>query len=184
MSTGELNIRSITQNDRGKDIERFYEIMIHAYKVTEIEIWGENYLRMSFNEFDEVLAKEELVGAWLDEIPVGSIRTYPLSDSTHAFGLFSVDFDYKGRNIGRQLIAHAEEVARKNGAEFMELEILRLKDKDLEVKRQLHNWYVRLGYELVTTIDFEHRKPDKAYKAKNFISASVFDCYRKSLLSK
>lgn len=155
--------------------------MIHGYKVTEIEIWGEDYKRMSLEEFQRVIEKGELIGAWIDDVPVGSIHTYPLNNNTHAFGLFSADFAYKGKGIGRRLIVAAEEMAVSKGADFMELEILRLKHKELLVKQQLSEWYQRLGYQLVSTTDFAERKPDKAEKTENFVAPSVFDCYRKAL---
>ncbi|PWL24252.1 MAG: hypothetical protein DCO96_14725 [Fluviicola sp. XM-24bin1] len=176
-----MQIRTVTLKDSPHDIQRLYDIMIYAYKVTETEIWGEDYKRMLPEEFQEVIAKGELIGIWIDEVPVGSIHTYPLNAETRAFGLFSVDFAYKGKGIGRKLIAAAEEKARNEGALFMELEILRLKNKELVVKKQLQEWYLRLGYEHISTTDFIDRKPNKAEKAKNFIAPSVFDCYRKAL---
>ena len=176
-----MEIRPITPQDSQHDIQRFYDIMIHAYKVTEIEIWGADYKRMFTDEFQAIINQGDLIGGWYDGIPVGSIHAYPLNENTYAFGLFSVDFVFKGKNIGRELIARAEETAKSNGASFMELEILRLKNKELEVKQQLRDWYVRLGYEYISTTDFVDRKPDKAEKAKRFIAPSVFDCYRKVL---
>ena len=177
-----MEIRPVTSQDSPHDIQRLYDIMIYAYKVTEVEIWGEDYKRMLLDEFLQVIDKGELIGVWYDGIPVGSIHAYPLNESTYAFGLFSVDFAFKGKNIGRALITAAEEKAVSDGAAFMELEILRLKDKDLEVKKQLHDWYLRLGYQHISTTDFVDRKPNKAEKAKSFVAPSVFDCYRKSLI--
>lgn len=176
-----MEIRPVTSQDSPHDIQRLYDIMIYAYKVTEVEIWGEDYKRMLLDEFQQVIDRGELIGVWYDGVPAGSIHTYPLNETTYAFGLFSVDFAFKGKNIGRALIAAAEETAKSNGASFMELEILRLKDKELEFKQQLRDWYLRLGYQHISTIDFVDRKPTKAEKAKNFIAPSVFDCYRKAL---
>jgi GNAT superfamily N-acetyltransferase len=176
-----LDIRSVQLNDSREHIQRFFDIMIHAYRVTEVEIWGENYARMSREEFGAIIAKGELIGAWVDGKPVGSIYAYRIHNNAFAFGLFSVDFDYKGRAIGRQLIAAAETKANESGAKYMELEILRPKFKTLPQKKLLHEWYLRLGYQKYDTLDFEIRKPDKAHKIKNFVQPTVFDCYRKSL---
>jgi len=177
----QLEIRIVSLHDSKEHIKRLYDIMIYGYEVTEVEVWGENYKRMLPEEFDAIIEKGELIGAWWEGVPVGSIHTSPLTKEAYVFGLLSADFDYKGKNIGRQLIQAAEEHARKNGAAFMELEILRLKDKELPVKEQLRDWYTRLGYEHTITIDFADRKPDKAEKAEHFAAPSVFDCYRKSL---
>ncbi|GAB5418047.1 MAG: hypothetical protein Crog4KO_31270 [Crocinitomicaceae bacterium] len=176
-----MKLQIVSPETNPKEVQRLYEIMIHGYRVTEVDIWGEDYSRMFPEEFQEIIDRKELIGAWIADVPVGSIHTYRLNENTFAFGLFSVDFNFKGQNIGRKLIEAAEELAKERGATFMELEILRLRDKELTAKRQLHDWYVRLGYELISTTDFVDRKPDKAEKASNFIAPSVFDCYRKRL---
>ncbi len=176
-----MEIRPVTSKDSPHDIQRLYDIMIYAYKVTEVEIWGEDYKRMLPDEFNQIIEQGELIGAWFEDLPVGSIHTYRLNDDTYAFGLFSADFAFKGKGIGRKLIDAAEKKAISNGASFMELEILRLKNKTLEAKEGLRSWYTRLGYEHISTQDFVDRKPHKAEKAENFIAPSVFDCYRKVL---
>ena len=179
---GNVRIKTITPHCSDKEISRFYEIMVHAYAVTEVEIWGDNYTRMFTDEFLEIIQRGELIGAWMDAIPVGSIHVSQKNAKNFSFGLFSVDFEYKGRNIGRKLIEAAEKRAIEKGGVFMELEVLRLKNKELEVKRNLHDWYLLLGYEWVMTADFVDRKPDKSEKTKHFIAPSVFDCYRKKLV--
>jgi len=163
------------------DLKRFYAIMHHAYAVTEVRIWGKNYQRMSFEDFISVIQKSEMIGAWMDDEPVGSIHTYRISVNTFAFGLFSVDFAFNGQGIGRKLIEAAERKARSEGAQFMELEILKPENENLEVKEVLRDWYQRLGYHLTETMSFVKRKPTKKAHAKLFIQPCVFDCYRKKL---
>ena len=163
------------------DITRAYEIMHHAYSVTEIDILGENYSRMDVDEFQELIDREELIVARIDGEIVGSIHAYSISENTYCFGLFSAAFEKKGLGIGRALITAAENTAIKNGASFMELEILKPRDHDIDVKINLKNWYERLGYELFQSTSFEARKPDKIEKALKLIQPCVFDCYRKKL---
>lgn len=163
------------------DIERLFEIMLHAYAETEKEIWGENYSRMSRSEFDQLIDQGQIIGAWIDGVPVGSIFTAPLYESTWSLGLFSVDFDFQGQGIGRKLMQAAEEMASTNGATQMELEILRPENEELEIKKVLHNWYEGMGYGLFLSQSFADRKPSKADKALMLIQPSVFDCYRKKL---
>ena len=102
-----------------EDVLRLYKLMLHAYAVTEVEIWGENYSRMSENEFKSIIERGELILAELDGEVVGSIHVYPLTENTFAFGLLSADFDKKGLGIGRALISAAESHAKEMGAAKM-----------------------------------------------------------------
>lgn len=174
-----VEITKLTPESKGLD--RLYEIMLHAYSTTEEEIWGKNYTRMPRIEFNEMIALGKIFGLYVDTIPVGSIQVSQLRPDTYVFGLLSVDFGYKGMNLGRKLIEAAEKEAKDSGAKFMELEILRLKEGRIKAKQILHDWYVRQGYRLMETIDFVDRKPTKAEKAELFVNPSVFDCYRKEL---
>lgn len=179
---GRINIRVISKDEvSDNEIERFYEIMIHAYAVTEREIWGDDYSRMSREEFAQLIDQEQIIGAWMDEAPVGSIFTAPLNGLTWSFGLFSVDFDFQGTGVGRKLVEAAEKKALSDGATHMELEILRPQNEELEVKKVLHDWYESMGYTLFISQLFEERKPAKAERALKLIQPSVFDCYRKKL---
>lgn len=164
-----------------KDIKRLHGLLLYAYEVTEIEIWGENYVRMSLEEFTSLVEQGEIILAQIDNEIVGSIHVYPLSEDTFAFGLLSADFNKKGLGIGRALIASAEEHARSKGAQKMALEILKPRDFEVPVKNVLRDWYERLGYIFVEAMLFEERKPDKVDKAKLLKVPSVFDCYEKLL---
>jgi len=156
------------------DLQRMHGILQHAYAVTEVEIWGENYSRMSLEEFISLVKKGEIILAKINNETVGSIHVYPLSKDVYAFGLLSADFTKKGLGIGRSLISAAEEFAKNN-------EILKPRDFEVPVKLILHDWYERLGYTYITSMLFEERKPNKTEKAKQLKVPSVFDCYEKSL---
>lgn len=171
------NIRTLSV----ADIERMHALLIYAYAITEVEIWGENYVRMNLQEFVELIQKKEIILARLEEEIVGSIHVYPLSTESYAFGLLSADFNKKGRGIGRALINAAEKQAKEMGAKKMELEILKPQDFEVSVKVALHDWYSRLGYRFKEAKLFEDRKPDKAEKALKLKVPSVFDCYEKDL---
>ena len=75
----------------------------------------------------------------------------------------------------------AEDHALENGAEYMEIEILRAKDFDIPSKVMLHEWYLRQGYVFLESVDFVARKPQESAKAVRLLVPSVFDCYRKPL---
>lgn len=163
--------------------KQLFDIMVKAYALTEVEIWGPNYIRMPFEEFETLIEQEGIFAAMVDGQFVGSVNVYPLNDSTYSFGLLSVDSAHEGKGIGRKLIAAAEAQALKNGAEWMEIEVLRLRDKVLPFKEVLGQWYRKMGYDWTATLDFLDKKPDKVEKAKNFLQPSVFDCYRKLLVN-
>ncbi|UKN02307.1 GNAT family N-acetyltransferase [Paracrocinitomix mangrovi] len=157
-----------------------YDIIIHAYRETESEIWGENYVRVSEQEFGACIDRDEILVAFLDGKVVGGIRYFHLRDKTWTFSLLGADFNQKGKGIGRALIDAVEEKVKEKGGDRIHIEVLRAEDIDVESKNILSNWYQRLGYDLVKTIDvFEVY--DDADKWNKLANPSVFDCYLKAL---
>ena len=188
MTPGSVNIGNMVYTKQAQiselshdDLKRMHGLLLHAYAVTEIEIWGENYVRMSLEEFTSLVEKGEIILAEIDGEIVGSINVYPLRKDTFVFGLLSADFSKKGLGIGRALIAAAEKHAKDKGAKTMALEILKPRDFEVPVKNVLRDWYERLGYVFTEAMLFEERKPDKVEKAKLLKVPSVFDCYEKPL---
>ncbi len=165
----------------GQEVKKLFDIMIHGYATTEAEVWGPNYMRMPFEEFNEVITSGQLFIARLNNELVGSIQVKPLTEDTYVFGLLSADFNQKGKGIGRKLIETAEDHARQAGANYMQLEILRPLDIDVPFKTVLKDWYEGMGYKLESTMTFIERKPHRTEKAKQLIRPSVFDCYLKEL---
>lgn len=163
------------------EVSSAFEIMRHAYRVTEVEIWGDTYSRIGLETFISFIERGEIIIARIDGEIVGSIYTYRLHENAFSFGLLSADFDKKGLGIGRILIVAAEDHALENGAEYMEIEILRAKDFDIPSKVMLHEWYLRQGYVFLESVDFVARKPQESAKAVRLLVPSVFDCYRKVL---
>lgn len=162
-------------------ISEAYTILIHAYAETEVEVWGENYSRISREEFEELIAKGEVYFSYIDEKVVGCIHYKLLDEKTFSFGLLAVDFTQKGKRIGQNLIEHVEQLSRERGGEKMILEILKPEEGEVEFKNFLHNWYTRLGYVYESTIPFLALKQEKVEKAKLLKVPSVFDCYSKKL---
>ena len=161
--------------------EEQYKILIAAYSQTEKEIWGENYVRISEEEYKELIEREYVFTAHLNGEVVGTILLSKQNETTFSFGLLAVDFSKKGLGIGRKLVSHAEQAALKLGAKEMTLEILKPKNQHAPFKQQLAEWYERQGYEYMYSADFLELKPTKIEKAKQLITPAVFDCYRKEL---
>ncbi len=178
------NMITILKADKGineVDFDRAYDILIYAYAQTEAEIWGENYSRISKEDFKEIVNYGEVFLAYKKEQVVGCVRLFKVNSVTFSFGLFAVDFSIKGEGIGRKLVEFIEKEAVKSGASFMEIEILKARDIRVQSKIDLHEWYTRLGYVFFGTDSFVALKPMEAEKAEKLINPTVFDQYRKSL---
>lgn len=158
-----------------------YDILIHAYAETEVEVWGENYVRIGKDEFREIIGRGEFYGAFIAGRIVGSVRVYKKDNETYSFGLLSADFDLKGQGIGKALVDHIERFALDQGAKFMDLEILRPIAIEVPFKIVLKNWYSKLGYKYTHSGTFAELKPDNVEKADKLIQPCTFDCYRKVL---
>lgn len=164
-------------------LKKQYEILIQAYAETETEIWGENYVRISLNEYRELIENEMVFTAFLENELVGTLFLSDNGNCVFSFGLLAVDFSKKGFGIGRALIKTAEQTAIKLGGEVMALEILKPRNQSVPFKEQLAKWYQRQGYEFVFSKSFIELKPTKIEKAKELITDAVFDCYEKKLNS-
>lgn len=177
ISIVQTNIYSISK----KHLKQQYDVLIHAYADTEKEIWGENYIRISFDEYKKVIEKEIVFTAFMNDEVVGTILLSKHEDNHFSFGLLAVDSNYKGLGIGRKLIDTVEQIARELGGIKMNLEILKPQHQTLPFKEQLATWYQRLGYRYLFTKSFIELKPNRAEKAKLLFTPSVFDCYEKDL---
>lgn len=177
-------IRILSRNDvdlNSDDKKRLFDLMIHAYAVTENDIWGENYFRLEKGEFFNLLEEEQFFIAFKNEKIVGSVMLYRKTKDTFGFGLLNIDFNEKGQNIGKKLIKTAEDFARYQNARTMQLEVLRTAQSVSVFKVWLAKWYVEQGYQFYGTFPFEYIEPDRPEKKQIMISQAVFDIYRKSL---
>lgn len=172
-----INIKALKEDE----FNRMYSILIHAYAKTESEIWGPNYVRISEKEFADIIRRGEFYGAFIKGRLVGSVRLFKKDQQLFSFGLLSADFNLKGIGIGGALVDYIENIARKEGGLYMEIEILRAIGVDVPFKKALKAWYTRLGYKYIKSASFENLKPENAEKADKLIQPCVFDCYQKVL---
>ena len=160
------------------EFEHLYQIIIEAYAQTEKEVWGENYVRVAKSAVLDYVNADEMLVAFLDGEIVGGIRCFELEDGAYSFSLLGADFKQAGKGIGRALIAAVEERAKAAGATEIRIEVLRAENIQVASKDILSDWYQRLGYPFVKTIDVFEVYNDKAKWAK-LVNPSVFDCYLK-----
>lgn len=160
------------------DFQRLYNIVVTAYAETEAEMWGPDYVRVSWNDFRSFIAQDQILVAYLNQQVAGGIRYYPNADGTFGFGLFGADFSLSGKGVGRALIQRVEEEVRRSGGTAIKIEILRPRDFELPIKTILHAWYQRLGYQYTKTVGFAETFPDRA---KGILVPCVFDYYEKKI---
>jgi GNAT superfamily N-acetyltransferase len=87
---------------------------------------------------------DALLMIWRDERDgrlLGSVWLEPSEDEAWYLGLLSVRPDMQDKQLGRRLLAAAEDVARKNGARLVRISVI-------SVRHTLVAWYERRGYEL------------------------------------
>ncbi len=157
---------------------QLYEFLIIAYAVTEIEVWGPNYVRIEFENYNQLIEKGEVLIAYFDGEVVGGIHYSHRAESTYSFSLLCADFNKSGLGIGRALIEEVETIAKSNQAKAIEIEILRPKGIEVPFKVRLKDWYEKLGYVYTHSQNFAIVRPEGA---KKLICPSDFDYYHKKL---
>ena len=173
----QLKIESLDE----QTLSQVYAILIHAYAETEVEIWGQNHIRISKQKFTTLIERNEIFGAFIENQPVGSVRLFKKTSETFSFGLLSADLNMQGKGIGNSLVSHIETVAKQKGATYMDIEILKAVALETPFKKKLKKWYTKLGYSFTHSSSFTELKPTIAEKAKNLVQPCVFDCYQKVL---
>lgn len=176
-----LKIKSTAQyNLAPEEFESLYKIIIEAYEQTEKEVWGDHYIRVSKDRFQSLVDKGEILVAFLKEEIVGGVHCLKLDKDAYSFSLLGADFNQSGKGIGKALIKAVEQVAYTQGAKEIRIEVLRAENIEVESKIRLGQWYNRLGYPFVKTIDVFEVYND-AEKWSKLVNPSVFDCYLKVL---
>lgn len=158
--------------------DELYAILIKAYADTENLMWGDQYIRISKEDFEKFIRHDQLLVAYFNGKVAGGLRVYRIDKETFSFGAFGARFDLSGNGIGRALIAEAERKALHNGVHRMKIEILRPASFEIPIKTKLHHWYSSLGYKLTDSVGFENLYPEKA---RRLLTACVFDFYVKNL---
>ncbi|KAK3381150.1 hypothetical protein B0H63DRAFT_523884 [Podospora didyma] len=91
---------------------------------------------------------------------MGCVRVQMMDQRRGEFGVLVCDPTFRGAGVGRDLLAFAEDWARSQGAEVMELEVL-CPDGGWEHdgKARLVAWYERVGYVLVRVSEVKDEFP-------------------------
>jgi GNAT superfamily N-acetyltransferase len=131
------------------------QLVNRVYRVAEDGLWTDGAARTTADEMAEMVAAEQVAVARVGGDVVGSVRVQRLGDDTGELGMLVADPERRGEGIGRELVAFAEDLSRRQGLSLMQLELLVPRAWTHPTKEFLHTWYTRIGYRPVRrgTID-------------------------------
>jgi N-acetylglutamate synthase-like GNAT family acetyltransferase len=147
---------SIAKSTTFQQSDLLVEMINKVYLESEADLWLEAHQRISPERMAEVIADGELLIAEKDNQIAGCIHLERKSDSVYRFKMLVTNPKLKRNGIGTILVDYAERVAIKRGAKKMQLELLVTTDFIIEDKVFLKNWYTRLGYKKIKTMDVEY----------------------------
>ena len=150
---------SIVRSDHEPFVAEVTELINRVYADAEKGLWQPGTRRTGSAEIAKVVEAGELVAAYLDGELVGAVRVQRLASGEGEFGMLVASPAHRGVGIGRELVAFAEEWARGQGLDTMQLELLVPRGWTHPVKELLREWYTRLGYREVRRDPFERAHP-------------------------
>ena len=133
------------------DMERIANIVNRVYAASEESFWMPGAVRTTAVEIAEFTSSGEIAVAQAKGEIIGCVRVRQIDQETGEFGMLSVDDEYQGSGIGRELIRFAEQKCQKEQLGKMQLELLVPQEGDHPAKKVLENWYTRIGYQPVHT---------------------------------
>jgi GNAT superfamily N-acetyltransferase len=133
-----------------------------AYAAGEQGLWPEGVTRIDEPDVSTLVAAGEMITTTSGGRVVGCARVHMLDATTGGVSLISAARAAWGTGVGRELVARAEDIARRRGATAMQLELLDPREGTHPDKLRLRAWYERLGYRVVRTEPFEAFVPHAA----------------------
>jgi GNAT superfamily N-acetyltransferase len=156
---GAVEIEMLARNAGDGAVAEVTALVNRVYAIAEEGMWRAGAARTTPAETREfVLAGQIAVVRRRGRI-VGSVRIQRLDEGVGEFGMLAADPAHRGAGIGRGLIRFAERLIRDEGRNTMQLELLVPKTWTHPSKKFLHDWYTRLGYRVVRTVDIGERYP-------------------------
>ncbi|WP_420752454.1 GNAT family N-acetyltransferase [Rhodococcus sp. O3] len=164
MTTGTSTIAALDPADPGfpADVRAVTGIVNAVYVVAEDGMWPAGATRTDTDEVAAAARRGEMFVARTAAGIVGSIRIVRIDESTAEFGMLAADFAARGLGVGRALVRFAEEHCAAAGFRYLQLEVIRPRDQDIESKQFLAQWYPRMGYAVVGTVPAEVGHPELA----------------------
>src|SRR5215469_10243698 len=119
-----------------------------VYAVAEKGLWADGAVRTRVEAITELARAGQIAVARLRGQIVGCIRIHLLGDGVGEFGMLAVIPTSRGTGVGRDLVAFAEQAAKRRRCHTMQLEVLVPRAWTHPSKDFLTDWYTRSGYKL------------------------------------
>ena len=172
------DIKTIVAKQLDENQVAFLVSMINkVYQESESDIWKVGHERIALLRMIEIIAKGELLLAVTDSEICGCIHLEPMDDVMAKFKMLVANPKFKGQGVGSMLVNYAEEVARVNGANKMQLELLVPTDFEQPDKIFLNSWYTRIGYQKTEERDVEYLNPGLSKLLKTGCVAEIYHKY-------
>ena len=172
----ELELYFLHEENATKDgIQSICKIINDAYKKGEAGMWKARAKRISIENLEEIIKKNQLIVAAHKNSIIGTVAVKRMNDGiTGEFGMLAVDDKYKNKGVGRKLIEKAEEWAISIGLHNMRLELLTPTNWEHPTKEFLKKWYYKLGYTPQEKESFKTLFPESASLLKTDCDFTVW----------
>ncbi len=143
-------------------VAQVVDLVNRVYAEAEKGLWQDGAERTDATEISAAIRGGEFVAARLDGDLVGAVHIATLNEKPSPlgeFGMLVAAPEVRSVGIGRDLVAFAEDWARRQAFAAMQLELLVPQTWTHPVKEFLHGWYTRIGYRPVRTEPFDVAYP-------------------------
>jgi dTDP-4-amino-4,6-dideoxy-D-galactose acyltransferase len=177
MSQG-ASIELLLSQPPEEELDSLVKLINNVYDVAENGMWKSKGLRTNADEVRSIIEQRRLLVAKLPNNKfVGSVKVERM-EKAGEFGMLVVDPEARSQGIGGKLVEAAEDWAKEQGFEEMQLELLTPRTWQQPSKEFNKLWYTRLGYIPQHTEPFEQDYPEFV----RFLAADCdFTIWRKKL---
>jgi GNAT superfamily N-acetyltransferase len=158
----DVGVEPAASADDGALVTRIAALVNEVYQVAEAGLWVDGARRTNADEIAELIRRQELVTARVDEVVVGAVRVQRFDDGVAEFGMLAADPSRRGFGVGRALVSFVERWAIERGFGAMQLELLVPTSWTHPSKEFLRDWYARIGYREVRTGHLAELYPELA----------------------
>ena len=128
-----IDLRIASQGDLSKPtVDHLAELVNSVYLIAEEGLWipvAEGFPgRTSAAELESMWTSERLVLAWFETQVIGCVHVNRLNAERAEFGMLVTAPKHRGKGLGLRLIQFAENWARRQGCQTMQLELLTPQD--------------------------------------------------------
>ena len=140
----------------GAELNRGAEVIRKSFKTVALEL---GLTRDNISNHPSFMTAEELkgfidrgikfFGLFLDNMQIGSVTVEAAGDGVYYLQKLAVLPEYRNVGYGRELVNFVIDYVKNNGCKKLALGIW---DRQAKLK----DWYLRLGFKINSTRDFEH----------------------------